>query len=830
MITTKTIPIQGMHCASCARSAEKAAAVLPGVHKASVNFATEALTIEYDDDQLQLQAVESAIKKAGYEALLPEEGRTATIPVGGMTCASCSAAVERAVLKLPGIQTASVNLASEKLSVQWDPAKTRLSEIKQAVSKAGYQPLALESGSSQDAHAAAKLREMQSLKKRFIVAAGTALPLLYIAMGHMLGWPLPAFLHPKMNALLFTLTQLALTIPAVIAGWRFYSTGLKALLHRAPNMDTLIAVGTSAALGYSLWASVQVALGDHAATEHLYYEVAATILALILLGKYLEARSKSRASDAIKKLMALTPKTALVVHPEGDIELPVEEVETGDLIRVRPGERLPVDGLLVEGHTSIDESMLTGESLPVEKVPGDKVAGATVNGSGMFVFRATAVGADTALARIIRLVEEAQGSKAPIAALADKVSGVFVPVVVLIAVMAAAAWLLSGQSIEFALRVFVAVLTIACPCALGLATPVAIMVGTGKGAELGILIKGGEALERAHKINSVIFDKTGTITEGRPSLTDVASYGLEPNSHQSQDAVLQLAASAEQGSEHPLAGALVAAAEKRGLSLERPESLKAVPGRGIQAVMNGKTVLVGNERMMQEAGINVSVAAADSKALADDGKTVMFVAVDGRLNGILAVADTVKAGSAEAVAALKAMGIETAIITGDSLGVAKAINRRVGADRLLAEVLPEDKAAETGRMQAEGKLVAMVGDGINDAPALAKADIGIAIGSGTDIAAESADIVLARSNLMDVVAALALSRATMRTIKQNLFWAFAYNTLGIPVAAGVLYLFGGPLLNPMFAAAAMSLSSVSVVGNALRLRRFRVSGKNTAAK
>jgi Cu+-exporting ATPase len=820
-MTIKTIPIRGMTCASCARASERATASLPGVNSASVNFATEALTIEYDETKLGLGDIAKAIDGAGYQAVLPEETKKALIPIGGMTCSACASAVERAVIKVPGVKTASVNFGSEKLSVSWDPDSARLSEIKKAVKDAGYQALAIETAASVDAHAESKAREIRSLRNRFLVAIIAALPLLYLSMGHMLGFPVPRLLHAMHYPLNFALAQIVLTLPAVIAGFRFYTVGFRTMLKASPNMDTLIAIGTSAALIYSIWSTLQIALGDFSGTEHLYYEVAATILALILLGKYLEARSKGRASEAIKKLMGLSPKTALVVHEGGDIELPVDEVEVGDVLRVRPGERVPVDGVITEGSSAVDESMLTGESLPVEKVSGDKVAGATVNGPGMFLFKATAVGADTALARIVRLVEEAQGSKAPIAALADKVSGIFVPVVVIIALVSAGAWLLGGQSIEFALRVFVAVLTIACPCALGLATPVAIMVGTGKGAELGILIKGGEALETAHKVRTVILDKTGTITVGKPSVTDVLAWTPEGEKDPETNRMLRLAASAEKGSEHPLGASIVKAAEERGLGLWEPKNLSAVAGRGIEATVDGNAVLVGNARMMGERKIDISSAKDDMARLSADGKTAMILAVDGRLAGLVAVADTVKPSSAGAIAAFKAMGIETAMITGDSLPVAQAIARQVGVDRVMAEVLPEDKSGEVAKLQAEGIIVAMVGDGINDAPALARADVGIAIGSGTDVAAESADIVLARSDLMDAVTALALSKATIRTIKQNLFWAFGYNVLGIPIAAGVLFLFGGPLLNPMFAAAAMSLSSVSVVTNALRLKRFR---------
>ena len=819
---TDTIEIRGMSCAVCARTTEKAAASVTGVKLASVNFASERLTVEYDEAATGLEAVAQAVREAGYEPVLPVAAKQATVPIGGMSCASCAAAVERAVGRVPGVSSASVNFASERLSVSWDPALTRLSEIKLAVKDAGYEALAADAGpAAVDEHALAKGREARWQKRRFVVALATAIPLLYISMGHMVGLPLPTFLHPMHDPLRFALAQLLLVLPALWAGRKFYVVGAKALLRRAPNMDSLIAIGTGAALLYSAWSTVQIALGDARAAGHLYFETVAVIIALIMLGKYLEARSKGKASEAIKKLMGLAPKTAVVVSAAGDLELPIDEVAVGDVIRVRPGERVPVDGVIVDGATAIDESMLTGESMPAEKGPGDKVSGATVNGQAMFTFRATAVGADTALARIVRLVEEAQGSKAPIAALADRVSGVFVPVVVAVAFLSAGAWLIGGQSIEFAIRVFVAVLTIACPCALGLATPVAIMVGTGRGAQLGILIKGGEALENAHRVKVIALDKTGTITVGRPSVTESVAYGPAGGTRSGEDAMLALAASAEKGSEHPLGAAIVREAEARALTIESPESLTAEPGRGIEASIRGKSVLVGNARMMAERGVDAAAAAPDMERLAAVGKTAMLVAVDGALAGLVAVADVVKPSSAAAVAAFRRLGIETAMITGDSRAVAEAIGREVGVDRVVAEVLPEDKAAAVRAFQATGRLVAMVGDGINDAPALAAADVGIAIGSGTDVAAESADIVLARGDLADAVAALALSRATMRNIKQNLFWAFGYNTLGIPIAAGVLYLFGGPLLNPIFAAAAMSLSSVSVVTNALRLRNWK---------
>jgi Cu+-exporting ATPase len=581
-------------------------------------------------------------------------------------------------------------------------------------------------------------------------------------------------------------------------------------------MDSLIAMGTSAAILYSLYSVFGIAGGDFKAVNSLYFETAGIIITLILLGKSLEAVSKGRTSDSIKKLMGLQPKTATLIQDGAEMELPIEEVEAGDLILVRPGERIPVDGVIVSGGTSVDESMLTGESIPVEKGVGDGVVGASVNRNGSIRFKATRVGADTVLAGIVKLVEEAQGSKAPIAQMADIVSGFFVPVVFAIALLSAGVWLLLGQGAVFALTVFVAVLTIACPCALGLATPTAIMVGTGRGAEHGVLIKSGAALETAHKVDTVVFDKTGTLTKGRPETTD-----LVPAPGFGEAELLSLAASAEKASEHPLGEAIARAAEERGLPVLGVEKFEAFPGLGIEAVIEGRAVLAGNAKLVASRGVELGDAAAAADRLSGEGKTPMYVAVDGKYAGLIAVADVVKESSARAIAALHGMGIRVAMITGDSRKTAEAIARAVGIDAVLAEVMPQDKAEEVRKLQAEGRVVAMVGDGINDAPALAQADIGIAIGSGTDVAMESADIVLMRSDLMDVPTAVMLSKKVIRNIKQNLFWAFGYNVLGIPVAAGVLYAFGGPLLNPILAAAAMSLSSVSVLANALRLRRFK---------
>ncbi|NLT97532.1 MAG: copper-translocating P-type ATPase, partial [Christensenellaceae bacterium] len=606
-------------------------------------------------------------------------------------------------------------------------------------------------------------------------------------------------------------------VPVILAGSRFFRVGFKALIKRAPNMDTLVAIGTGSAFLYGVYATVMIYLGEFGYAEQLYFESAAVVITLVMLGKYLEAVSKGKTSEAIKKLMGLKPKTAIVMKNGAELEVPLDEVAVGDIVLVRPGSSVPVDGTVIEGISSVDESMLTGESLPVEKHPGSTVTGGSINGEGLLKFEVTRVGEDTALSKIIKLVEEAQGKKAPIAKMADVVSGYFVPAVLAIAVVAAVVWALAGKDFNFVLNVFVTVLVIACPCALGLATPTAIMVGTGKGAELGVLIKGGEALETTHKVTAVVFDKTGTITEGKPVLTDIRNYGII-----SEEETLALSASAERGSEHPIARAIVEAAEAGGLEIPQPDDFKAVPGRGIDAAVGGRRVLAGNIKLMQENGIDTSAADEDAKALSGAGRTLMYIAVDGKLQALMAAADTVKPTSREAVAKLKSLGVSVYMITGDNKSTAAAIAREVEIDNVLSEVLPGDKASEVKKLQQSGHKVAMVGDGINDAPALVQADVGIAIGTGTDVAVESADVVLMRGDLNEVYSAIALSRATIRNIKQNLFWAFVYNLAGIPLAAGVLYALGGPLLTPIFAGAAMALSSVSVVSNALRLKRFKV--------
>jgi len=792
---------------------------------------------------------------------------TETLSVGGMHCAACSARVEKALRKLEGIENASVNLATEKATVVFNPQTLRLSAIKESIVNAGYEVIET-SKNALDEDKLRKEKEIKLLWTKFIIAAALALPLLYIAMAPMIKWvalPFPKALAPMNFPLVYALVQLILIIPIIITGNRFYTVGFKNLVRRSPNMDSLIAIGTTAAVVYSIYNLFQIAVGNHHAVESLYFETAGVIITLILLGKSLEAVSKGRTSEAIKKLMGLSPKTAIIIVNGIEKEIPIDEVVLGDIIAVKPGAKIPVDGIVTEGQSAVDESMLTGESMPVDKKPGDPVYGATINSNGHFCFRAEKVGNETALAQIIKLVEDAQGSKAPIAQMADIVSGYFVPVVCAIALVAGIAWfaaasagvisLPAGKSLtEFALTIFISVLVIACPCALGLATPTAIMVATGKGAENGILIKGGEALETAHKIQTIVFDKTGTITEGKPEVTDIVGSGewgegsreassltvtadaassatpintVPPRS--TQDILLQLVAAVEKNSEHPLASAIVREAEKRGLVFPPVTDFKAIPGRGIEAKVSLPTnealppfpILIGNRKLMDEKNISLTELEPACDRLASEGKTPMYVALDCKAAGIVAVADVLKSSSKAAIERLHKMGIEVAMITGDNKKTANAIAKQVGIDRVLAEVMPQDKSAEVKKLKDTGRKVAFVGDGINDAPALAQADIGIAIGSGTDVAIESADIVLMRSDLSDVPTAINLSKRTIRNIKQNLFWAFGYNVLGIPIAAGLLYLFGGPLLNPVFAAAAMSLSSVSVLTNALRLKRFR---------
>lgn len=807
----KILKIEGMTCSACAKAVERAAKKVDGIKEANVNFATEKLMIDFEDEKINLEEVKTFIEKAGYKAFV--ETQTKMFSVEGMTCASCSKAVERAAKKVDGVSEANVNLALEKLTVTYDPEIASISEIKKAVEKSGYKLIEEE---TKDVHQEKKEKEMDDLWKRFILSAMLTVPLLYIAMGPMIGIPVPDFISPDINPKVFAVIQLALTIPVMVLGAKFYRVGFKTLIRKEPNMDSLIAIGTLAAFIYSLYSMYKIFMGSHHAAHNLYFESAAVILTLITLGKYLEARSKGRTSEAIKKLMGLAPKTARVIKDGVESEISIDEVEAGNIVMVRPGEKIPVDGVIVDGITSIDESMLTGESIPVEKAKGDRVIGGSINKNGSVKYEATKVGKDTVLSQIIKLVEEAQGSKAPIARLADIISGYFVPIVIMLAVLSSVGWKLYGETNTFALTIFISVLVIACPCALGLATPTAIMVGTGKGAEYGILIKSGEALESAHHIKTVVLDKTGTITQGKPEVTDIITFNFN------EEELLILAASGEKNSEHPLGEAIVKKAEEKSVEFKETGKFKAVPGKGIEVKIDGKDIFLGNKKLMDEKNLLTKEIEKVSESLAEDGKTPMYVALSERIVGIIAVADKLKETSKMAVEEMHKLGIEVAMITGDNKRTAEAIARQVGIDRVLSEVLPQDKANEVKKLQKEGKKVAMVGDGINDAPALAQADIGIAIGSGTDVAIESADIVLMRSDLMDVPRAILLSKKTIINIKQNLFWAFGYNTIGIPVAMGILHVFGGPLLNPMIAGAAMSLSSVSVLLNALRLKTLKL--------
>lgn len=738
--------------------------------------------------------------------------------IEGMSCASCAMTIENAVSKIPGVDKASVNLATEIMTVEANDSVTP-EDIAKVVDGVGYSARPRgksveeeleEKNEKKEAH----LREM---KRNLTISAIFAVPLLFIAMADMVGIPMPAFLSPMQSPVSYALIQLALVLPIIWLGRHFFVDGFKALSKGHPNMDSLVALGTSAAFLYSLYGTYHVLEGHAHFAMNLYYESAGVILTLITLGKYFEDVSKGKTSMAIQTLVGLAPKMATVLRDGQEVEVPVEEVQVGDLIRVKPGEKVPVDGIVTEGNSTVDESMLTGESIPVSKAVGDEVIGASLNKTGSFILKATKIGKDTALSQIIQLVEQAQGSKAPIAKLADKVSGVFVPIVIVLALVSGLAWYFLGQeSWVFALTITISVLVIACPCALGLATPTAIMVGTGKGAENGILLKSGEALEEANHVNMVVFDKTGTITNGTPVVTDVVTA-----ENTDADALIRLAASLEVASEHPLGEAIVAKAKEQGAAFDEVTNFEAIPGFGIKGHVGETLVFLGNEKWMSENGLANVEMNDKANHFAEQGKTPLYIGYNDAVQGLIVVADTVKESSARAIQTLHEMGIQVAMMTGDHERTAQAIAAEVGIDRVFSEVLPQDKANYVSKLQEEGYIVAMVGDGINDAPALAQAQVGIAIGTGTDVAIESADAVLMKSDLMDVPAMLKLSRATIRNIKENLFWAFAYNVIGIPFAMGVLHLFGGPLLNPMIAGAAMSFSSVSVVLNALRLKRWK---------
>jgi P-type Cu+ transporter len=840
-----TFRVNGMTCASCVRRIEKALGKVDGVHEASVNLATEKARVIYDAAVANTAQLQEAVEKAGYgvrefpadaasvsapSSTAPVEPsapvaagtRDVSLPIEGMTCASCVVRIEKALSRVPGVESASVNLATEQARVVFDPAVADLEQLGAAVEKAGYKlgappqpstrqqvPTASTETAAPDEHELARQREIDDLRRKSLISLAAGLAMM-------------AVMYLPLRIPLELIAPVLLIVATVVQFWAgrvFYQAAWAAARHGSTNMNTLVAVGTSVAYGYSafvtLWPSLAQRWGF---PYHLYYETAVIIIALILMGRWLEARARKQTSAAIKALMGLQARTARVVRDGVEQDIPIETVQVSDLVRVRPGEKVPVDGVVAEGRSTLDESMLTGESLPVEKGPGDTVIGATLNKTGSFVFQATKVGKDTTLAQIVRLVEEAQGSKAPMQRLADTISGYFVPVVLALAALTFVGWLILGPEprLSLALQAAIAVLIIACPCALGLATPTAIMVGTGKAAEYGILIRGGEALEQARRINTIVLDKTGTLTRGKPTVTQVISTDGVTESE-----LLRLAAAAEVGSEHPLGEAIVARAREQGLDLPRAEQFQAIAGRGIQAQIEGRTLLLGNRALMEQSGVRLDGLAVQADGLAREGVTPMFVAVDGQGAGLIAVADTLKPESREAVEQLKALGLEVWMLTGDNQATAQAIARQVGIEHVLAEVLPEQKADKVKELQARGKIVAMVGDGINDAPALAQADLGIAIGTGTDVAMAASDITLVGGDLRTIVTAIALSRKTVGAIKQGLFWAFGYNVVLIPVAMGALYPFFGVLLNPVLAAAAMAMSSVSVVTNALRLRGFR---------
>ena len=819
----KSYQLGGVSCQVCVNKIEKKLKKLEGTKEAIVNLSTEKLSIDYDENILNENTIKETVTKLGYEIEEIQDLKEVELDIDGISCQMCVSKIERKISKLEGVKSIVVNLANSRGKVVYDSEKIKLSEILHIMEKLGYKGT-----KHNDITESIKDKEKEEqLKREFIefkVAIFFSAIIFYISMGSMVGLPVPQIISPEINPLNFALIQLILAIPVIYIGRRFYTVGIKQLFMKSPSMDSLIATGTGSALIYSIYGTFKIMEGDYHYVHALYFESAVVILALILLGKHMEGISKGKTSEAIKKLMSLKSKKANLVRNDEIIQVDIEEVEKGDILLVKPGESIPVDGEVVEGESSIDESMLTGESIPVDKTIGDKVFGASINKNGSLKIKAVAVGKDTMISKIIKLVENAQGSKAPIAKIADRISAYFVPIVMLIAIIAGTTWYYLGSQgiVEindtpaiFSLTIFISVMVIACPCSLGLATPTAIMVGTGRGAELGILIKSGEALEKAHKVDTIVFDKTGTITEGKPRVTDIISV-----KNLKEDDILQVAAALELHSEHPLGEAIVEEAKERGIKLPSVKDFISITGQGVCGKIEESEIFIGNMKLMKNKGIEVTME-EELNRLASQGKTPMYMALDGEFLGVIAVADTIKEESIEAIRELKERGYKIGMITGDNRVTAEAVGKQVGIDIIFSEVTPEDKYLKVKELQEQGRNVAMVGDGINDSPALVQANIGIAIGGGTDIAMESADIVLMKKTLKDVIVAMELSNATMRNIKQNLFWAFIYNSLGIPVAAGVLYPFTGHLLNPMIAGGAMAMSSVSVVSNALRLRKFK---------
>lgn len=819
----KNYQLGGISCQVCVNKIEKKLSKLEGMKEAVVNLSTEKLSVDYDETILKEETIIETVKKLGYEIEEESELKDVELDIDGISCQVCVNKIEKKVSKLNGVKSVIVNLASSRGKIVYDSDVIKLSEILEVMKKMGYTGTKHEESSE-------NLRDKEKeehLKREFLefkIAIIFSAIVFYIAMGTMIGLPVPAIISPDVNPLNFAIVQFILALPVVYIGRRFYIIGIKQLFMKSPSMDSLIATGTGSALIYSIYGTFKIAEGDYHYVHSLYFESAVVILALILLGKYLEGVSKGKTSEAIKKLMSLKSKKANLVRNGEIVQVDIEEVEKGEVLLVKPGESIPVDGKVIDGNSTVDESMLTGESIPIDKAAGDIVYGASINKNGSLKIEATAVGKDTVISKIIKLVENAQGSKAPIAKIADKVSAYFVPIVMLIATAVGIIWYFLGSRgiVEinntpsiFALTIFISVMVIACPCSLGLATPTAIMVGTGRGAELGILIKSGEALEKAHKVNAVVFDKTGTLTEGKPKVTDILTMeGYKEND------TLQIAGALEQHSEHPLGEAIVEEAKERGLVFPQVTDFISITGQGVYGKIEESEVLIGNIKLMKAKNIEITME-KELDELASQGKTPMYMAIDGKFLGIIAVADVMKKEAVDTIKELKTRGYKIGMITGDNKITAEAIGKQVGIDMIFAEVTPEDKYLKVKELQNEGYNVAMVGDGINDSPALVQADVGIAIGGGTDIAMESADIVLMKRDLRDVLTAMDLSNATIRNIKQNLFWAFIYNTLGIPIAAGLLYPFTGHLLNPMIAGGAMAMSSVSVVTNALRLKKFK---------